>query len=243
MISRLSAFLTTLFLVAAFPEHSAAAFEATAEIGTAQPRAPKAIFPSPPLRLDWNSPDKALWVTGESPAPAWDAAGSITSASGWGSAGLRHETSRVWGLALTSMPLIRSAALWREGEARSRQAIGAALVEELSLALPGGPRLRAKAGIGQRAGLADPGGRGTAPGLAFRAEAGLSTSLGFLGRAGTRLDLQIVSLKGLGGAGGQATCEVKLELAAERALPLRLGGSCPGAPGAAHVTLGIGGWF
>lgn len=243
MISRFSALLTAVFLIGALPQHRAAAFEASTEIGTTQPRAPKAILPSPPLRLDWNSPSKALWVAGESPAPGRDAAGSITSASGWGSAGLRHEAFRAWGLSLTSMPLIRSAALWQEGEARSRRAIGAALVEELSLALPGGLRLRARGGIGQRAGLADPGGRGAAPGLAFRAEAGLSTSLGFLGQAGTRFDLQLVSLKGLGKAGGQATCEVKLELATEHAPPLRLGGSCPGATGAAHFTLGIGGWF
>lgn len=243
MISRFATFLIAVFLVAAFPQHRAGAFEATAEIGTTQPRQLKAILSPPPLRLDWNSPAKALWVTGESPAPGQDAAGGITSARGWGSAGLRHEAFRAWGLSLTTMPLIRSAALWQEGEATSRRAIGAALVEELSLALPAGLRLRARAGIGQRAGLVDPGGRGAATGLALRAEAGLSTSLGFLGRAGTRLDLQLISLKGLGGTSGQATCEVKLELAAERAPPLRLGGSCPGAPGAAHVTFGISGWF
>jgi len=244
MIFRRLAFSAALLLLPGVARHPAAAYALTFE--TAVPPRQQILSP-PPLRLDWSSPDRTVWITGEGPAPRQDASGTVVSAQGWGSAGARHQLFRRWGVSLATVPLIRSVALWQEQQARSRQAFGAALVQELTIALPAGFHLRAKGGIGQRAGLSDTDWQGASYGYALRGEAAISASLALIGQPETRFDLQVISLRRYGIEGGEprppAACELKLELARDPAPPLRLGGSCPGAAGAARVTLSIGGWF
>ncbi|HEY8610033.1 MAG TPA: hypothetical protein VIL69_01930 [Roseomonas sp.] len=247
IISRHFIFLAATLLALTAYRSSASAYDVTSDAWIPASQAPKQVLPRPPMRLGWNSSDKAFWVTGESPEPSRDASGQVVFASGMGTLGARTEIFRSGGVSLTAVPLIRAEASWQEQNAGARQALGAAIFEELSIALPASFRFRAKGGFGDRIGVSAPNPGGVSPGLAIRGEAGLSGNLASLGHANTRFDLQLISTQAFGTGTDdpypRSTCELKLELLRKGTAPLSIAGSCPGAAGEGRITLNIGGRF
>ena len=247
-MSRRSLLLAVACLLStALSGRPAEAHDLMAEVQALRGPAAKQILPQPSLRLGWNSPDKGFWMAGESPEPRRDERGQIVFANGTGTLGTRYEPIRARGVSLATIPMIRVEAVWDDQPSGSRETVGAAVFEELSVALPAGLAFRAKGGVGDRTGVSAPNPRGISSGLAVRGEAGVSASLASLGHADTRLDLQLISTRSFANEAGEAhapaTCELKLELARQGTAPLRIGSSCPGASGEGRVTLSIGGRF
>jgi hypothetical protein len=244
--SRLSVTATALFLLAAL--HSPVlADDVTTEARILRGQITKQVLSQPPLQLAWDSPDKTFWMVGENPEPRRDEVGQVTFANSVGTMGLRHRTFRHGGVSLTTTPIIRAEAVWEDADMGARDAVGAAVFEELAVALPAGLQFHAKGGIGDRTGVSVPNPRGAAMGFAVRGEAGVSGSLGALGHPGTRFDLLLVSTQAFVSEPGEehppSSCELKLELVRKDTAPLRIGGSCPGAMGEGRVTISIGGRF
>lgn len=201
------------------------------------------ILGRPPLQLGWSSPEKDVWINGESPEPERDALGRIIAASGSGVMGARQPLFQHGPLSLTAIPQFRAEAGWVEKDGPLRQAFGGAVFEELALTLPEGLRFHAKGGIGDRTGLSlsNPGGAFT--GFAIQGEAGLSGHLA----PETRFDMQVVASQAFGATEGEekapGSCELKLSLTRKGMAPLSIGTSCPGAGGADWVSLHISGRF
>jgi hypothetical protein len=209
--------------------------------------APKQIIAPAPLRLDWALPGKLLWVAGESPQPERTVSGEVVAARGTGSLGMRYPIFQQPGISLTTAPLIRAEAAWLEQESSAQQTIGTAIFEELVVQLPGGLRLNAKAGVGDRFGVSAPNPRGGFSAPAVRGEAGISGTLRGLGGAQTRFNFQLISTRALsvdeGETSAPSSCELMLEIAQLGLAPLRFGGSCPGASGEQRITFAVGGRF
>lgn len=232
-----------LMLTAAFP---ASAYEAVTpgQILTGQPG--RAILSDPAAKLRWDTPAQSWWAIGEALpiATSQQDAASYRASVAFGG---RHELLASSGVSWTILPQLRVDAAGGPDGSAGTPALGASLLQEAAVSLPGGARFLASFGIGDSLKISAPGGdaRGAPNNLAVRAAASLASVLGSVAGAPLRAELQFVAARKVASENWtepSSSCELKLELSQPNRPPLRLASACPGS-GAPTLTIGISGRF
>jgi hypothetical protein len=216
---------------------------APAQILTGQ--ASHSVLPAEPPSLQWEAPGGALWAKGEASLGAAEPEAGAGFERGALALGARQELTLLPNLSWSVAPQLRLESAADQQGLPGSPALNGTVQQDLALSLPGGAKLVASLGLGDRLGvasLASP--AGMLAGASLRSRVSLAAQAAVSG-APLKMELQLTSTRPVAAEHGPAranSCELALLLRWGEAAPLRLAGSCPGES-MRRVTLGLSASF